>query len=285
MKSTVKKIFMQRPFENLIAHLTKNKDINNLFVKCLPSNLDYKPNTFRRKKIDSITYDLHLNQWMEYALFFGIKNEDKTALYNYIKPGYAIIDVGVNFGETLLNFAKLTGNSGMVYGFEPMPFSYDKCLKNVSLNNFKNIVIENMALSNTSENLVIIDPLNGNSGGTYVSRWKADDIGQIIIASIRLDEYVLQKGILKIDFVKIDVEGYETNVINGALETIKKYRPLLYIEICDENLKRAGSSSVNLIQLLKSLNYSIKKSDSELLITENNIADYKLIDVFCTAMD
>lgn len=281
-KYKVKAIFKYWPFEPVIALLTKNRDINNLFVKLLPSNLDYPKAATRRRNINGINYELYLNQWMEYALFFGIKNEDKTVLYKKVKPGFVILDIGVNFGETLLNFAKLTGENGKVYGFEPMPAIYKKCLNNVSLNTFKNIVLENFALSDTNENLVVNDPLNGNSGGTYVSKLSSDNTNQITINSVTLDDYVLQNGIDQIDFIKIDVEGYETNVVKGAIETIKKFRPLLYIEVCDENLKRSGSSSKELIQLLKNLNYTVKKSDTELLINEENIMDFKLIDVFCS---
>lgn len=284
-KYKIKAIFKYWPFESIIALLTKNKDINNLFVKLLPSNLDYPKDATRRRNINGINYDLYLNQWMEYALFFGIKNEDKTMLYKKVKPGFVILDIGVNFGETLLNFAKLTGKNGKVYGFEPMPAIFKKCLNNVSLNTFNNIILENFALSETNENLVVNDPLNGNSGGTYVSKLSTNNANQITITSVTLDGYVLQNGIAQIDFIKIDVEGYETYVIKGAIETIKKFRPLLYIEVCDENLKRAGSSSVALIKLLKSLNYVIMKPDNELLITEDNIKDFNLIDVFCKAVD
>jgi FkbM family methyltransferase len=273
---------MFRPLEIFISKLTQNKDINNTYVKCLPSNLDYKSDAVRRKNINTITYDLHLNQWMEYALYFGIKNEDKAWLYKAIKPGFTIIDVGVNFGETLLNFAMLTGENGSVFGFEPMPYIFEKCKHNLKLNNFKNIVLENYALSDTKEVLAVTDPLNGNSGGTYVSKNIAEHNQKLTISATTLDEYVIENGIGKIDFIKIDVEGYETNVIKGAIETIEKFKPLLWIEICDENLKRAHSSSTALIKLIKDLGYTIKKSDSDLLITEENIKDFQLIDVFCS---
>lgn len=280
-KFKFKAIFKYWPFESIIALLTKNKDINNLFVRLLPSNLNYPKDATRRIKINGINYELYLNQWMEYALFFGIKNEDKTMLYEKVKPGFIVLDIGVNFGETLLNFAKLTGENGKVYGFEPMPAIYKKCLNNVSLNSFKNIALENFALSDTNEILVVNDPLNGNSGGTYVSKLSSDNANQITINSVTLDAYVLQNGINHIDFIKIDVEGYETNVVKGAIETIKKFKPFIYVEVCDENLKRAGSSSMELITLLKNLNYTFKKSDNDLLINEENIMDFKLIDVFC----
>ncbi len=277
-----KSVFMVSPFENWLSYFTRNKDIHNFFVKLLPSNLDYKSDEIRRKTVDGITYDLQLNQWMEYALFFGIKNEDKTPLYKTIQPGFLVIDIGVNFGETLLNFAKLTGSLGSVYGFEPMPFIYTKCKHNASLNNFKNIVIENRALSNSSEKLVINDPLNGNSGGTFVSKITSSSDNKITINATTLDDYANEKKFSKIDFIKIDVEGYESNVLLGALNVIKKFKPILYIEICDENLKRAGSSAIKLMELLLHYKYEVRKSDNGVLLDSNSINQYKHLDVLCT---
>lgn len=277
-----KTVFMVSPFENWISYFTRDKDINNFFVKLLPSNLDYKSDAIRRKTVDGITYDLQLNEWMEYALFFGIKNEDKTPLFKNIQQGFLILDVGVNFGETLLNFAKLTGNTGTVYGFEPMPFTYKKCRHNVGLNDFKNIVVENLALSNSMEKLVINDPLNGNSGGTYVSKITVAAENKITINAITLDDYVIEKDLKKIDFIKIDVEGYETNVLLGALNVIQKFKPILYIEVCDENLKRAGSSAIALMELLLNNNYQIRKSDNGVLLDSNSIKQYRHLDVLCT---
>lgn len=276
-----KKLLTPEIIDRCLAQLSKGKTFDNFFVKLLPSNLDYKKDAIRRKNIDGITYDLYLNQWMEYALYFGIANENKKPLYDLIKPGLRVIDVGVNFGETLLNFAQLLGVDGKVYGFEPMPYIYEKCLHNVSLNKFENIIIENAALSDNNENLIINDPANGNSGGTFVSKADVNRLSEIVIKVATLDEYIAENEIKKVDVIKIDVEGFETNVIKGALKTLRRDKPAMFIEVCDENLKRGNSSAIELIQLLEALDYKLTQPLTGMKITSGNINEFSHTDVLC----
>ncbi|MEO8149871.1 MAG: FkbM family methyltransferase [Bacteroidia bacterium] len=275
----IKKIFTLPALDRTLSHFTQKKDIDNFLVKLLPSNLDYKSNAVRRKNINGITYDLYLSQWMEYALYFGIAAEDKNALYQLVKPGMTIIDVGVNFGETLLNFSKFTGSNGQVYGFEPMPYIYQKCLHNISLNQFKNITLENLALSDQTEKLIINDPMNGNSGGTFVSRNPNPNPGKITINALTLDQYVSQHQIKNMHLIKIDVEGFETNVLRGAMQTLTNFKPILYIELSDQNLKRAGSSSIELIKLLQQHQYDISEAETQQPITPQNLSNYLHTDI------
>lgn len=277
----IKKVFTVETIDRFLAKFSNGKSINNLAVKILPSNLDYKKNVIRRKTINGINYDLQLCQWMEYALYFGIEDENKLPLYNLIKRDAVVFDVGVNFGETLLNFAQLAGINGKVYGFEPMNYIYKKCLHNMSLNHFKNIVIENLAISDSNQSLIINEPSNSNSGGTYVLKTIENQLTDNLVKAITLDEYIRIAKIEKVDVIKIDVEGFETNVLLGAVNTLKRHKPTLYIEVCDENLKRGNSSSIELITFLENLNYQITQPGSNIKITFENIMGYPHTDIIC----
>lgn len=263
-----------------LAALTQGKSMDNIFVKLLPSNLQYSKNETRIKDVNDVKFKLHLNEWMEYALYFGIRTEDKTSLYKCVNPGQTIFDIGVNFGETILNFAKITGATGKVIGFEPMPSIYQKCLSNISLNHFHNIILEPLAVSDCNAMVGINDPLNGNSGGSYVTEHISNKSVQV--QAVTLDNYMNERLISKIDLIKIDVEGYELHVLRGAKQTLLKHKPLLYIELCDAHLKRAGSSSLALIVFLQALNYVIKKADTGETITSLNMNQYQWIDILCT---
>ncbi|HQV01375.1 MAG TPA: FkbM family methyltransferase [Bacteroidia bacterium] len=276
----LKQLFTLSFFDSRLAALTKGKSMDNLFVKLLPSNLQYSKNDVRLTEVNGVKYQLYLNQWMEYALYFGIQTEDKAALYKLIKPDFHVIDVGVNFGETLLNIAKLTGANGHVIGFEPMPAIFKKCQDNMKLNTFANITLEPFALSDVEATVQITDPLNGNSGGTYIS--SAFTNSSLQVQAITLDDYLNRHSINKIDLIKIDVEGYELHVLQGAKQTLLKHKPVLYIELCDAHLKRAGNSSLALIVFLQALNYGIKKADTGETITSLNMQQYQWIDICCT---
>lgn len=274
----LKKSFTAPLFSKTLAHFTQNKDYSNFFVRMLPSNLDFNADTVRRKTINGITYDLNLSQWMEYALYFGLKSENKEALYSLIKPGMVIFDVGANFGETTLNFAKLTGTHGRVHAFEPMPWVFEKCRHNIGLNSFSNIILENMALSNEEEQLLVNDPVNGNSGGIFTTKITAPLPGKIAIQAGTVDNYILKKNIRAINILKIDVEGFEMNVLKGADHTLQNFKPIIYFEICEKNLQRAGSSSKELIDFLNASGYKIFDVQSGEEITVHSVSRYDYAD-------
>ena len=89
---------------------------------------------------------------------------------------------------------------------------------------------------------------------------QVDEVGdeENKISLISLDSFLEFKP----DLIKIDVEGYEVEVINGGKETLTKYKPKLFIEIDDNNLKWAGSSARELVETLEKLNYQIFNAET-----------------------
>jgi hypothetical protein len=83
-----------------------------------------------------------------------------------------------------------------------------------------------------------------------------------------LSDYLEQKPLPKIDLVKIDVEGFEYRVLKGAASVIQKYKPLLYIELSDGNLKQQNSSANQVLQFLDSLSYQATDVASGQVIKE-----------------
>jgi FkbM family methyltransferase len=170
-----------------------------------------------------------------------------------------IIDVGTNIGETLLNFAK-RNISGVNIGFEPVPFLFEKAKHNIGLNHFQNIVLNNAALSNNNETLSFNIANEFNSGGIFLSAGNGDTARSV--PAIRLDDYVSEHGLSRISLIKIDVEGFEMNVLQGAAETLKRFKPALFVEINDGFLKRQKSSARELFQFLRSMNYLISYAEN-----------------------
>ena len=135
----------------LFPPLTNNKGYDNFFVKCIPQNYQYSKFSVRKVKRDGIWYELDLSEYMEWVIYYGLNVENRGDLYCLVKSDMVLFDVGSNVGETLLNFAKLTGENGKVYGFEPVPYSFNKCSNNISLNRFNNVSVSQIALSNKEE--------------------------------------------------------------------------------------------------------------------------------------
>ena len=126
-----------------------------------------------------------------------------------IKSNLMIFDVGAHKGQTSSHFCKLFPHS-KIQAFEPSPYLFDEIEKNLSKR--KNIRCHNFALGETNEK-------------AFLTRPKSDLCGQVVktqknnstsISVRRLDEFCLDENISEIDLLKLDVEGNELSVLNGA---------------------------------------------------------------------
>jgi FkbM family methyltransferase len=167
-----------------------------------------------------------------------------TILKNIINNPRVSIDVGANDGIYTYALSKI---SIKVESFEPQV----DCLDLLYSYNAKNVNIHNCGLSNINGLLKLNIPVVGGKArrgyASFKNKTKSDV--EIIVPIRRLDDFNFES----IDFIKIDVEGYEKEVIEGAVNTIKNNSPIILIEIEQRHL-----SSVNIhdvFQLIKNLNY------------------------------
>jgi hypothetical protein len=93
-----------------------------------------------------------------------------------------------------------------------------------------------------------------NSGGTYLQSIDASGGSEIQVTT--LDDFVAEQKINGVDFIKVDVEGYEEMFLKGGVNTLLAYHPLILIEICPDNLRRAGSTPEGVVSLLHSCGYN-----------------------------
>lgn len=175
----------------------------------------------------------------------------KKVFRSVIKKGDHILDIGANIGFHTLYFAELVGPGGTVTAFEPVPQNFEALIANIALNDFKNIVVKNIALGIANETFTIKADKNSNNPGTYNL---FDKQGDVSIECRIGDEVVLDKE--KIDFIKIDVEGYESFVIEGLIKTIKKHKPIIIFEYDKSYHQKTGLSEDYIFSMLKELGYS-----------------------------
>lgn len=168
-------------------------------------------------------------------------------LKNYLKQGDIIFDIGANIGNHSLFFS-LVAKAKMVYAFEPVNDTYNILTQNIKLNGLQNTVKTFDIALGSSQSKAKVDHYSiQNIGGTSI---KEDAEGDIQID--KLDNYCSME---KVDFVKIDVEGFEINVIKGGLEFFHKYKPLILIEVSPENYKEVE-------KLLHNVGYQMTKEFS-----------------------
>jgi FkbM family methyltransferase len=261
----LRQIFKIPLFEKILALLTNNKPHKSFFVKFIPNNYQYSKNTLRYCKRNGINYKLNLYDYIDWLIYFGIKEDSRLKLYRLVSKNDTIIDVGSNMGETIMNFSKIAGEKGEVHGFEPDRINYQRCVENLNLNNFSNIYLNNVGLGNIAREFKIKVDTPSNRGGNRITS-DTNDPNTEIINIITLDDYIRNKGIKKINLIKIDVEGFELNVLKGAEESLKQFKPNLFIELDDNNLKLQGDSARDLISFLLALNYKVENADTNEMI-------------------
>jgi FkbM family methyltransferase len=149
-----------------------------------------------------------------------------------INENDTIIDCGANQGIFSLSMRCKVGINGKIFSIEP----FNECIsifnENIKINNFKNIYLLKNIISDKVK-YRYIDYSDGISSASIINNY-GNKIKKI--KSITLDYLVYIKKIKKIDFIKIDTEGAELMVIKGGLKTIKKFKPIIYLECSTKKL-------------------------------------------------
>lgn len=187
-------------------------------------------------------------QYQLYMFDFLVKNQ-------IITKGKTIIDVGGNNGNFAVDFAHLVGNNGQVHTFEPQRIIYYQLCTNIFLNGLTNVYCHNEAVGNT-DGEVMIETLNYLEKNEPVNFGGAKIIneGGELVKSTKLDSRIFKDVVL----IKIDVQGYEPFVIEGAINTIQKHRPYMFVEFEDHLLQQQESSEAKLQAQIEALDYIVK---------------------------
>lgn len=259
-------LFKNKFCEVILYHLTNEKSLESWWAR-LPANYyQYSKGAIRNVERNGLTYCLDISDYMEWVIFFGIKTEPREALYGLISNSKVIFDVGANIGETTLNIAKLCNIDCFLHSFEPDKYCFEKLKNNVGLNSFKNIKLNPFGLGEKEADYLLITPTKDNRGGNRIVL-NSHEKPNIHIK--RLDDYINQNNINKVDLIKIDVEGFELKVLKGGENCIEMHRPRLFIEVNDSNLKQQGNSAEELIKFLELYYSNLKHAETGESINSN----------------
>jgi len=165
---------------------------------------------------------------------------------HFISPGAIVLDIGANIGAHTVPLAQLVGSSGVVVAFEPQPTLHKILCANLVLNSIPNVVTYAMALGNVEGECLfpVLDYSQPNNFGG-ISMDMVEE-GELVPLG-KLDDFQLER----VDFIKVDVEGFESKVLEGAAETIERCRPIMYIE------NDRADKSAELIQRLFDMGYRL----------------------------
>jgi FkbM family methyltransferase len=172
-------------------------------------------------------------------------------MQKFIRLGMSVLDVGAFVGSHTLAFSHFVGSAGKVYAFEPRREIYNILKENVELNDVGNVKTFNVGLSDESGKLYL-EPIDISSNGNFGGLVLGADTGHGLEKSYSVDILTIDLlGLPAVDFIKLDVEGMELHVLNGAKHTLIKDAPVIFCE-CN-TLSLAGG----ILEFAKSLEYRV----------------------------
>ena len=287
MKKFIRRLFTLFPTEKLLVFFLRKFPHNLLLKGLTPSNQFYSTKSIRRCRRQGINYSLDIHDYQNWLIYFYSESDTSFGLLRYLKKGDIVLDIGGNIGQTALMMAKKVGNTGHIYSFEPYPSTFQQMKKNLSLNPgiSKKIQLENAALGAAPDNLMMYRDSVANSGANRMTReTHATTNGKVAVPVSTIDIFAHQQQLNKIDFIKMDVEGFEFNVLKGGMEIITRHKPILFIELNDNNLREQGDNAKELIQSLIRLQYKIVNAATGESVSENIDFSNCHFDILCTAL-
>ncbi len=266
-----RRIFTIPPLDSFLARLTSGKAADSFISKFAPPSYLFPLNSVRNVKRNGFFFRLNVHDMVDQHIFFGFRDISRTRLYDLARKGNIVFDIGANIGETALRLSRLIEPGGCVFAFEPDALNYSKADYNIKLNRVDNIRLVNVGLGTVNKSVKLYTVYDINRG---MNRILDDDDVPFEYSEIQimaLDDFVSENAITQIDLIKIDVEGYEMEVLKGAIKSIGKYKPVIFAEIDDFYLQQHHSSASRLVQWLESFNYRIIHSETgEKITSENN---------------
>lgn len=177
---------------------------------------------------------------------YGEYSPDEATLFQkLLKPCDVVLEVGANIGVHTVLLSRLVGPSGQIHAFEPQRSIFQILCGNLALNNRQNVVAKQIGLGDKQETLRISPPgidAAANFGGVTL---KSEGDEAIDVVTVDL------LGLTRLDLIKIDVEGMENAVLKGSAETVRRLRPVIYVE------NDRAETSPSLIRTIFDLGYRI----------------------------
>ena len=221
-------------------------------------NLDFnKPVKINNYKMYLIRDDPGISK--ELSIFKSHEPVNTQILSKILKKGMTCLDIGGNIGYYVLLENQLIGNKGKIIAIEPLLQNFTYLKKNILLQKAKNIFTYNFACGDM--NGIANFFVNKKSNGCLVIREGIPppnpSKGTITQVEVRiLDQLIEELQLEKVDFIRMDAEGYELNILRGLKKTLLKFRPIISLELHTRQLGIDGTREF--FKLMNELNYEIE---------------------------
>lgn len=227
--------------------------IQSLFIK------DQRPTVLM--EFDNMLFNLHKNNTLENEIIQTGEFEKSIRMLfsNMIKEGNTVLDIGANIGVHSVFFSKLVGATGKVYSFEPVEYNLKRLNMNIRLNGVNNVTIVNKGVGDTNT-IKTMNVYKESSPNLAVNSFLDYDYIQESIQDglvekkefeiITIDSFIEEHGIESVDFVKMDIEGFEYYALLGAKKLIREKTPPIILEYYSERIRQNGLSDNDFKEIL-----------------------------------
>jgi FkbM family methyltransferase len=214
-----------------------------------------------------INWHLDLCQGIDFSIFlFGAFEPDTVASYsNRITKGDTVLDIGANIGAHSLKMAELVGETGRVLCYEPTDYAFGKLQRNFELN-------PSLQSRATCIQAFLGDGIKSSRPDSIPSSWSLlgqvdDKIHPVHLGSYNslesarettIVESLNENGVKKVDFVKLDVDGFELPILHGAEAMLKKDQPRILMEFSPYIYEEHGYTLCELVGFLQRLGYECR---------------------------
>jgi len=195
--------------------------------------------------------------------------QERELIKKIVKEGNTVIDVGANIGIHTVTMANCVGKTGHVYAFEPSQNNVKLLRQTMKLNGFHNVSIIDKAVSDKpGKSLFYLS--NGISAHSLTDFGYNKGSVEIDVESL---DHFFENLDKKIDFLKIDAEGYDFKVLRGMQNILKNSDLKFLIEFFPERLKKAGDSPSEFLQFLFENGFTVKDLKKNRFLTINDIGE------------
>ena len=258
------------------------------FGKTKPGRLMLKLVTklFRADFVEVQGHNMFLHPGNDDYSLYGVYGElDTETVKREINKGDIVVDVGASIGYFTLIFARAVGKEGHVFAFEPRPERFELLKKNVEINGYDNVTIEQMAVMDENGETDFYYSKNEKTGfKLQVSEEEKNIISEKGSAkTIRLDDYFKEKNLShKVRFIKSDVDGPEFAVLQSAGSILENENLKIFFEWDYDYIKVAGDDPEEMLGLLYKNNFKIYspdfKNNTYSPIEKNRLLSFKTAD-------
>jgi FkbM family methyltransferase len=196
----------------------------------------------------------------EMLYFDAFEPDTRSFIDVYLRPGDVFLDIGANVGLYTIAAARIVGPAGEVHAFEPCSRTFARLEENVRLNRLRSVFCHQLALSNENAEAELALAIDGYDAWNSLGKpYMGETGGSEKVRTVTLDSFVSDHSLTgRITAIKIDVEGWEKHVLDGARQLFAAPdAPVLIIEFTEEAAQLAGSSCDALYRSLERLGYSM----------------------------